>query len=172
LQTRFDWVCSWGILKKSNFLTPPSTGLSGTRFSTLNSAGINDPEEPEKYNNTELKNRATFYNCHTALDTCCCEVIKIRHKPLVELKVFCPKMIESIISLFFSETDLGSFNPVWYGTWYHIIAAVIIFLFFILSCKLFVFIKINIPQNQTGDNRFCLFVCFILRFFPNNISVI
>jgi hypothetical protein len=26
-------------------LTPPSTGLSGTEFSTLNSAGINDPEE-------------------------------------------------------------------------------------------------------------------------------
>jgi hypothetical protein len=25
-------------------LTPPSTGLSGTQFSTLNSAGINDPE--------------------------------------------------------------------------------------------------------------------------------
>jgi hypothetical protein len=30
-------------------LTPPSTGLSGTAFSTLNSAGINDPEEPEKH---------------------------------------------------------------------------------------------------------------------------
>jgi hypothetical protein len=27
--------------------------LSGTQFSTLNSAGINDPEGPEKYNNTE-----------------------------------------------------------------------------------------------------------------------
>jgi hypothetical protein len=33
--------------------TPPSTGLSGTQFSTLNSAGINDPEVPEKYNNSE-----------------------------------------------------------------------------------------------------------------------
>jgi hypothetical protein len=31
----------------------PSIGLSGTLFSTLNSAGINDPEEPEKYNNTK-----------------------------------------------------------------------------------------------------------------------
>jgi hypothetical protein len=29
--------------------------LSGTQFSTLNSAGINDPEGPEKYNNTEVK---------------------------------------------------------------------------------------------------------------------
>jgi hypothetical protein len=28
--------------------------LSGTQFSTLNSAGINDPEGPEKYNNTEV----------------------------------------------------------------------------------------------------------------------
>jgi hypothetical protein len=34
--------------------TPPSTGLSGTQLSTLNSAGINDPEAPEKYNNTEI----------------------------------------------------------------------------------------------------------------------
>jgi hypothetical protein len=32
----------------------PSTGLSGAQFSTLNSAGINDPEGPEKYNNTEV----------------------------------------------------------------------------------------------------------------------
>jgi hypothetical protein len=29
--------------------------LSGTQFSTLSSAGINDPEGPEKYNNTEVK---------------------------------------------------------------------------------------------------------------------
>jgi hypothetical protein len=38
---------------------PPSTGLNGTQigtqFSTLNSAEINDPEGPEKYNNTEVK---------------------------------------------------------------------------------------------------------------------
>jgi hypothetical protein len=34
---------------------PPSTGLSGTQFSTLNSAGINDPEGPEQYYNTEVK---------------------------------------------------------------------------------------------------------------------
>jgi hypothetical protein len=30
----------------------PSTGLSGTQVSTLNSAGINDPEQ---YYNTEVK---------------------------------------------------------------------------------------------------------------------
>jgi hypothetical protein len=36
--------------------------LSGTQFSTLNSAGINDPEEPEKYNKTEVKYGATFYS--------------------------------------------------------------------------------------------------------------
>jgi hypothetical protein len=28
--------------------------LSGTQFFTLNSAGINDPEGPEKYNNKEV----------------------------------------------------------------------------------------------------------------------
>jgi hypothetical protein len=48
--------------------------MSGTQFSTLNSAGINDPEGPEKYNNTEVKYGANVYSCHTALDTCCCEV--------------------------------------------------------------------------------------------------
>jgi hypothetical protein len=37
---------------RATSLTPPSTGLSFTQFSTLNSAGINDPEGPEKYNNT------------------------------------------------------------------------------------------------------------------------
>jgi hypothetical protein len=29
--------------------------LSGTQFSTLNSAGIIDPEGPKQYNNTEVK---------------------------------------------------------------------------------------------------------------------
>jgi hypothetical protein len=30
----------------------------------------NDPEGPEKYNNTEVKYEAfNFYSCHTALDT-------------------------------------------------------------------------------------------------------
>jgi hypothetical protein len=52
----------------------PSTGLSGTQFKTLNSAGINVPEGQEKYNNIEVKYGATFYTCHTALDICCCEV--------------------------------------------------------------------------------------------------
>jgi hypothetical protein len=48
---------------------PHSTDLSGTQFSTFNSIGINDPEGPEKYNNTEVKYEATFYSCHTALDS-------------------------------------------------------------------------------------------------------
>jgi hypothetical protein len=39
---------------------PPSTGLSCTQFSTLKSAGLNDPEGPEKYNNTEVKYGATY----------------------------------------------------------------------------------------------------------------
>jgi hypothetical protein len=34
--------------------------LSGTQFSKLDSAGINDPEGPEKYNNTEVKYGATL----------------------------------------------------------------------------------------------------------------
>jgi hypothetical protein len=39
---------------------PPSTGLKGSVFSTLNSAGINAPEGLEKYKNTEVKYGATF----------------------------------------------------------------------------------------------------------------
>jgi hypothetical protein len=38
----------------------PGTGFSGTQFSTLNNAGINDPEGPENYNNTEAF-MVTFY---------------------------------------------------------------------------------------------------------------
>jgi hypothetical protein len=63
-------------MKTCNIPRAPSTGLSGTQISTLNSDGINDPEGPEKYNNTEVKYGTTFYSCHTALDTCCCEVSK------------------------------------------------------------------------------------------------
>jgi hypothetical protein len=36
-------------------LDAPSTGLSAYKFSTLECAGINDPEGPEKFNNTEVK---------------------------------------------------------------------------------------------------------------------
>jgi hypothetical protein len=43
-------------------LTPPSTGLSGTQFSTLTIVGINGPERPEKYNNNEVKYGTTFYS--------------------------------------------------------------------------------------------------------------
>jgi hypothetical protein len=52
---------------------PSSKGLSGIQFLTLNGAGINDPEGPEKYNNTEVMYGATTYSCHSSLDTCCCE---------------------------------------------------------------------------------------------------
>jgi hypothetical protein len=52
-----------------NISHAPIIGLSGTQFSTLNRAGTNDPEGPEKYKNTEVKYGATFYSCHTALDT-------------------------------------------------------------------------------------------------------
>jgi hypothetical protein len=55
-------------MNKCNIPHAPSTGLSSTQFSTLNSAGINDPEGPEKYNNTEVKYGATFYRYHKALE--------------------------------------------------------------------------------------------------------
>jgi hypothetical protein len=61
-------------MKSATSLTPPITDLSDTQFSTLNSAGINDPKGQEKYKNTEVKYGATFDSCHTALDTRCCEV--------------------------------------------------------------------------------------------------
>jgi hypothetical protein len=47
LQTHFDLVCPWGIMKKCNIPHAPSTGLSGTQFATLKSAWINDPEGPK-----------------------------------------------------------------------------------------------------------------------------
>jgi hypothetical protein len=40
----------------------------------INSTGINDPEGPEKYNNTEVKYGTNFYGCHTTLDICCYHV--------------------------------------------------------------------------------------------------
>jgi hypothetical protein len=48
--------------------------LSGTQFSRFRSAGFNDPEGSEKYNNTEVRYGETFYGCHTTLDTCCYDV--------------------------------------------------------------------------------------------------
>jgi hypothetical protein len=32
------------------------------------------PKDQKKYNNTEVKDRACFYGCHTKLDTCWCDV--------------------------------------------------------------------------------------------------
>jgi hypothetical protein len=55
LHNRFDCVCTLGTLNKFNISHAPRTGLSGTQFSTLNSAGINDPEGQEKYNKIEVK---------------------------------------------------------------------------------------------------------------------
>jgi hypothetical protein len=39
--------------------------LSGTQFSTLNSVGINDPEGPEKYDNTEVQYGAELFTAAT-----------------------------------------------------------------------------------------------------------
>jgi hypothetical protein len=47
----------------------PSTGLSGTQFSTIYSAGRNYIEGPGKCNSTEVKYGASFFGCYTALDT-------------------------------------------------------------------------------------------------------
>jgi hypothetical protein len=54
-------------MKSATSLTPPGIGLSGTQFATLNSAGINDPEGPEKCNNTEVKYGETFYSCQSGM---------------------------------------------------------------------------------------------------------
>jgi hypothetical protein len=40
--------------KKCNVHHSFSTGLSGTKFSTLKIAGVNDPEGPEKYSDTDV----------------------------------------------------------------------------------------------------------------------
>jgi hypothetical protein len=48
LQTQFDWVCTWWIIKNCNIPPAPSTGLIGIQFTTLKSAGLNDPGGPEK----------------------------------------------------------------------------------------------------------------------------
>jgi hypothetical protein len=61
-------------MNKCNIPPPPSTGLSGTQFSTLKGAGINDFEGSEKYNNSEVKYGATFNSCHTELGSYCYEV--------------------------------------------------------------------------------------------------
>jgi hypothetical protein len=47
-------------MRENEYVQHPSRpkhpqSLSGTQFSTLNIAGINDPEGPEKYHNTEVK---------------------------------------------------------------------------------------------------------------------
>jgi hypothetical protein len=55
-------------MNRCNIPHAPSTGLSGTQFSTLNSAGINDPEGPDKYNNTEEKLK-TANNKDTLINT-------------------------------------------------------------------------------------------------------
>jgi hypothetical protein len=47
--------------KCATSLTPDKTGLTGTKFSKLKSAGINDFEGLEKYNNTKVKYEATFF---------------------------------------------------------------------------------------------------------------
>ena len=41
--------------ERCNISHTPSTNLSGIQFSILITIGVIDPEEPEKYNNTEMK---------------------------------------------------------------------------------------------------------------------
>jgi hypothetical protein len=49
-------------MKKCNIHhSPNSTGLSGTQFSILKSAGLRDTEGPEKYNNTEVKFQEKYF---------------------------------------------------------------------------------------------------------------
>jgi hypothetical protein len=49
------------MYNSATVFTPLSTGLNGTQFS---SNGINDPEGPEKYNNTKVK-KGQFFTAAT-----------------------------------------------------------------------------------------------------------
>jgi hypothetical protein len=46
---------------------PPSTGLSDTQFSTLNSDGSNDPEGPKNITTLKLSTGQLFYSCLTVV---------------------------------------------------------------------------------------------------------
>ena len=56
-------------MKSATFLTPPSTGLSGTQFSILNVWESLIPKDQKICDEVG----ATFYGRHTALYTRCCE---------------------------------------------------------------------------------------------------
>jgi hypothetical protein len=67
-------VCN---MRDNEIVQQPSSILAlawAVQFSTLNSEGINDPEGPEKYNNTEVKYKGNFFQLphntwHLLLDT-------------------------------------------------------------------------------------------------------
>jgi hypothetical protein len=65
-------------MMKCNIPHAPSTGFGGTQFSTLKIVGNNAPEQKKnkkkKNNNSEVKDEAVVFSCHTALDSCCCDV--------------------------------------------------------------------------------------------------
>jgi hypothetical protein len=61
------------IMKKCNIPHASYHRLEWYSFPNTKNV-LDDPKEPEKYNNTEVKNGATYNFCHTALDTCCCNV--------------------------------------------------------------------------------------------------
>jgi hypothetical protein len=68
LQTRFDWVCTWGIMKNAASLTPLAPAWAVLMFQHLKVLDSKIPKDLKIW--SEI--RDNFYGCHTALDTCCC----------------------------------------------------------------------------------------------------
>jgi hypothetical protein len=48
----------------------PAPAWAVLNFSSRKSAGISDPEEPEKYNNTKVMYGAISYSYRASFDTC------------------------------------------------------------------------------------------------------
>ena len=62
-------------------LMPPGTGLSSIQFSILNVLESLILKDQKKYNNTEMKSGATFYDRHTTLNSRCFDYINIKLIP-------------------------------------------------------------------------------------------
>jgi hypothetical protein len=68
-----DLVCTWAIMKSATWVTPLSTDLGSTRFSTLKNAEINDYRGPENLYNTEVKYVTTYEQSFY-----CCNFLKVQ----------------------------------------------------------------------------------------------
>jgi hypothetical protein len=57
-------------MKDNKYCNIPHAALAPAELFLILNTGI-VLEGQDKFNNTEVKYGATFYGCHTALDTCC-----------------------------------------------------------------------------------------------------